>query len=264
MIRLAQAVTAPNDPKVAPFRWAGVLETPITAEQQQNLRKAPYCTAQFITDNVLLTAGHCLNDLDKNPTGFWYDLTKASFILQYSDGDGLASFRVKCGRTSPLWKYPPNYKSMSESDREKAFWTSAEHDFAMVLVDGTSPTGHMSYALDWKGKYTSAALIGYPDDLLSGNYIQQTEGRVLFANVLEPDFANYPNLVAHLGTSNQFTHGASGGAWVFTDPTTHASTLIAVTSAFPYGRTLAGANFAAYLTAAEFNPLLQSVSNGCK
>jgi len=264
MVRLAQAVTGQNNPSLAPFKWAGVLETPTNAEQEQNLGDAPYCTAQFITDSVLLTAGHCLNDLDDNPSGPGYDLTKASFILQYSDGNGVATFRVKCGRANPLWQYPNNYTKMSKSDQDNVFWTTAQHDFAMVLVEGTSPTGHISYALDWKGKYTSAVLIGYPEDILNGNYIQQTGGSVLFGNGLGAYYAHYPNLVVHLGTSDQFTYGSSGGAWVATDPITHVPTLIAATSAFPKSKTLAGANFAAYLTAAEFNPLLKSVSNGCK
>jgi hypothetical protein len=68
------------------------------------------------------------------------------------------------------------------------------------------------------------------------------------------------------GPSVEATQGMSGGAWIVNFDTTgkapNANTLIAVSS---FGDTgFPGASFAAYLTAEEFNPLLNSVSNGCK
>ena len=75
------------------------------------------------------------------------------------------------------------------------------------------------------------------------------------------------NEVVQWGPSVDATQGMSGGAWIINFDTTgkkpDANTLIAVrllyaNSDFP------GASFAAYLTADEFNPLLKSVSNGCK
>jgi hypothetical protein len=267
-IRLAQAVdpVSTGDSRLAPFKWVGVLETPTATQPQPNL--APYCTGQFITEKVVLTAGHCLKDLDSNPVGPWYDLTKAIFILQYQNGEGSQTFKVKCGAANPLWRYPSNYKSLPQRQQQIAFWTGAQHDFAMILVDvtnGTSPTGYMPVALDWKGKYTYAFRVGYPDDILGGEFIQQMGGPVFFANAIQADFADYPNLVVQWGPVTDFTWGSSGGAWVANaDPTgkTYSPILIAVSSANKYD--LAGGYFAAYLTAAEFNPLLTFVSNGCK
>jgi hypothetical protein len=74
-----------------------------------------------------------------------------------------------------------------------------------------------------------------------------------------------PNLVVQWQSITDFTNGSSGGAWITNFNTTEGpnnNQLIAVTS-FGNAR-FPGATFAAYLTAAEFNPLLSSVLNGCK
>ena len=67
------------------------------------------------------------------------------------------------------------------------------------------------------------------------------------------------------------THGMSGGAWVVNMsrrkkqrqeyPDRGDFFRAATTTAIPL---FPGGTWAAYLTAAEFNPLLQLVSNGCK
>ncbi len=75
-----------------------------------------------------------------------------------------------------------------------------------------------------------------------------------------------PNEVVQWGPSVDATEGMSGGAWIINFDTSgkaaDANTLIAVSSLANSG--FPGASFAAYLTAEEFNPLLKSVSNGCK
>jgi hypothetical protein len=86
-----------------------------------------------------------------------------------------------------------------------------------------------------------------------------------------PGGVNLPSLVVQWGPVTDATEGMSGGAWVETDD--NNNTLIAVTS---FGSNIGtdspteevprfpGGTWAAYLTAAEFNPLLASVQNGCK
>jgi hypothetical protein len=267
--RLAQAASGVSfgDITLPPFTWAGALETPTTSAQERDPDSSPWCTAQFIAASVLLTAGHCLKDLEDDPTTSGYDLTKAVFVLQYHDNGEGTRFRVKCGRANPEWKYPKGYKQMGKSDRDGAYWTAVQHDFAMVLVDGISPTGHISYALDWKGKFKYAVRIGYPEDILGGNRIMQMGGPISFpsdSGVHQFDFKPYPNVVAQLGSTDQLSYGSSGGAWIATDPTTKSPTLIAVDSGGGLTDFPPSEEFAAYLTAREFNPLLESVSNGCK
>jgi len=72
------------------------------------------------------------------------------------------------------------------------------------------------------------------------------------------------------GPLTDFTTGSSGGAWIGNfsadegkdkdgDP---YNVLLAVTST--HNDNFPGAEFASYLTAADFNPLLAYVQNGCK
>ncbi len=155
-IRLAQQDNQPvstGNPSVAPLKWVGMLINPTPTKKDPNL--VSECTGQFIRPNVVLTAGHCIKDLPDNPTGPWFDLSKQVFILQYQNGEGSQTFKTVCALTSPLWTLPANFASMSDDQQGAAMRAASEHDFAMVLVDGTSPTGTMPYLLDWKGKVTT-------------------------------------------------------------------------------------------------------------
>jgi len=265
-MRLAQVdeeeeVSSTGNPSVAPLKWVGVLRNPTPTTKDPSLYS--YCTGQFITPNVLLTAGHCLNDLDTNTV---YDLSKQTFILQYQNGVGSHTFKTLCGATSPQWAYPSNLSSMTGPQKAAAQITAHQHDFAMILMDGKSPTGVMPYALDWKGNVSKAVRIGYAIDVLNGEIVQQARGAVFFADEIAL-FApqSLPNLAVHWAAITNLTQGVSGGAWISHFSTTEGANknvMVAVTSFndpnYP------GAVFGAYLTAAEFNPLLTFVSNGCK
>lgn len=265
-VRLAQNDTDENvkstgNPSVAPLKWVGFLKNPTPTKKQPVAYD--YCTGQFIAANVVLTAAHCLND---HATGTVYDLTKQTFVLQYQNGVGSQTFKTLCGATSPQWALPSNFASMTQAEKSAALMTAQQHDFAMILVDGNSPTGFMPYELDWKGKVTRAVRVGYAIDILNGEIVQQAGGNVFFpddVSLFAP--ASMPNLVAHWAALTDLTQGISGGAWIAHFSTTEGANhnaLIAVTSfnspKYP------GAVFGAYLTAAEFNPLLAYVSNGCK
>jgi hypothetical protein len=261
-------VLYPADISAAPYKWVGRLVTPNPAAADSFI----VCTAQFITPNVILTAGHCIKDLPSYPTGPWADPSTGQFQLQYNGGDATAVMKIVCGLTNPLWAYPADYNSLTQDQQQAAQDAALPHDFAMLLVDGISPTGVMPYALDWKGKYQNAKRIGYPGDILSGYVMVWAPGIVFSAAAIPlPVGANSPNLVVQWGPVTDATEGMSGGAWVETDDSNN--TLIAVTSfnsnihtdsptaevpGFP------GGTWAAYLTAAEFNPLLLRVQNGCR
>jgi hypothetical protein len=264
-VRLAQIArpVSTGNPSVAPLKWVGMLINPTPTQSSPNA--VVECTGQFIKPNVVLTAGHCLKDLPGNPTGPWYDLTKQYFILQYQNGEGSHTFKTKCGAASPQWTYPANYKTMTADQQNIAFLTAAQHDFAMILVDDNSPTGVMPYLLDWKSNWTGSTRVGYAGDILDGKIVQQSHGIVFFADAIPMFSQSFPNLVVHWQSITDLTNGTSGGAWITnfnTNEGANQNNLIAVTSfsnaSFP------GAEMAAYLTAAEFNPLLTFVSNGCK
>jgi hypothetical protein len=252
-----------GNPAVAPLKWVGMLINPTPTKSHPD--EIAYCTGEFIKPNVVLTAGHCIKDLPSNPTGRWYDLTKQTFVLQYQNGEGSHTFKTKCAAASPKWTYPSNYNSMTPDQQNIAYLTAAQHDFAMVLVDGVSPTGVMPYALDWKGQVTGATRVGYADDILDGQIIQDSYGIVFFADAIPMFPQSFPNLVVNWQPLTELTNGTSGGAWIVNYNSTEGQNqniLVAVNSFV--NSDYPGAMVAAYLTAAEFNPLLAFVSNGCK
>jgi len=268
-IRFAQNTRQGNvprstgNPSLAPLKWVGRLVTAAPTKEHPN--QVSECTGQFIKPNVVLTAAHCLQDLPENPTGPWYDLTKQTFTLQYQAGSGSHTYKTICGTTNPGWILPANYAVLNAQQKEQVLESISQHDYAMILVDGTSQTGVMPYALDWKGKVKQAVKVGYAGDILDDEIIQQSRGVVFFADEIPMFSQPLPNLVVQWQGLTNFLNGSSGGAWIANFSTTEGpneNLLMGITSfsnsAFP------GATFGAYLTSAEFNPLLNYVSNGCK
>jgi Trypsin len=252
-----------GNPSVAPLKWVGLLITPNPTKQYP--KQVAECTGQFIKPNIVLTAAHCIKDIADNPTGPWFDLTKQIFVLQYQNGEGSHTFKTVCAATASGWTIPSNYATLKSGQQNQAHRAASEHDFALVLVDGNSPTGTMPYALDWKGKVKIAVRVGYAGDILDGEIVQQAEGIVFFANSIPMFPESPPNLVVHWQSVTDLNQGTSGGGWIANFSTEEASdknVLVAVTS-FNDGD-YPGAVMGAYLTAAEFNPLLAYVSNGCK
>ena len=281
-IRVAQVgpSTAPieqtiGNPSLAPFKWVGLLSEPHPTKDKPN--QGTSCTAQFIAPRVLLTAGHCIKDLPPDPSVPPSDPKTWTFWLQYQNFEGI-KFNVVCAKENPLWALPSNYDTLTQDQKNAAIDAADEHDFGMILVDQDSPTGAMPYALDWKGKVTYASRVGYPENILDAEIVQSVPGIVFFTDGLPMNIAKYgrpamssPNTVGHWGPITDATQGMSGGAWVYhPDPgeSANSNILVAVTSFSPFNTHnqpfYPGGTFAAYLTAAEFNPLFVSVSNGCK
>jgi hypothetical protein len=254
-----------GNPALAPYKWMGML---IVQNPLANKPGLGLCTGEFIAPNVVMTAGHCLRDLPENPTGPWPDPTKATFWLQYQNRSGIP-FKVLCGEVNPGWQVPQNFTQLSSNDQTAALERAFEHDYAMLLVDGTSPTGAMPYALDWKGKYDHAVAIGYPADILENTIIQNMPGLIFSADAIPIGYSG--NIIGQWSPVTKALEGMSGGAWVAHPDASEAAghnVLIAVTSFGPVTNSGAqqfpGGNFAAYLRAVEFNPLLISVLNGCR
>ena len=199
-----------GNPSVAPLKWVGVLKNPTPTQKEPCLYE--YCTGQFIGPNVVLTAAHCLNDVN---TGKIYDLKQQRFILQYQNGVGSRTFKTLCGATSPQWALPSNFASLTRAEKGAARRAATQHDFALILVDGNSPAGFMPYQLDWKGTVTRAVTIGYAIHILAGEVVQQSRGPVFFADdvpLFRPQ--SLPDLVAYWARITNLTEGASGGAWI--------------------------------------------------
>jgi len=276
--RLAQNIVvdpqeaSSGNPALVRLTWVGALVIPNPTPKAPNA--ITVCTAEFITSTVLLTAAHCLQDLPEAlndapgaPAHQWPDIKKAVFYRQYQNDSGVP-FKIVCGLPNPKWALPSNVTSMKGADQRAAMNNASQHDYAMPLVDSPNPSGGMPYALDWKGKNgtTFAVRVGYPGAILDAAIVQQVPGYVFFADVVPGPYQAMSNEVVQWGPSVDATEGMSGGAWIVNFDTSgkasNANILIAVSS---FSNTnFPGASFAAYLKAEEFNPLLSSVSNGCK
>jgi hypothetical protein len=250
-----------GNPAVAPIKWAGLVMNTISNTQFE------YCTGQFIAPRVVLTAGHCVQDIDK---GTWNDVSKMTFILQFQNGEGSHVYKAVCTAALDSYSHPSNYASLNKDQQEAADMTAHQSDYAMILVDSDSLTGTITWQGDWKGKWLGATRIGYPGDILNGEVIQEAHGIVFFADSI-PIFTNngaivsYPNLVVHWQRNTKLTQGSSGGAWIANfDPDEGKGSNIAITVSSFIMTSLPGAIFGPYLTTDKVNSLLQFTQNGCK
>ncbi len=250
-----------GNPSVAPLKWVGLVMTQLSQNQTE------YCTGQFIAPRVVLTAGHCVKDIDKNT---WNNVSNMSFILQFQNGEGSHAYKVVCTAALDSYSHPANYANMTQDQKDVADMTTNESDMAMILVDADSLTGTMAWQGDWKGKWLGATRIGYPGDILNGEIVQQSHGIVFFADAI-PIFTSdgnqlsFPNIVVHWEGNTKLTQGSSGGAWIANfDSTESAQNNIAIGISTFTVKGFPGAMFGPYLTATSMNALLKFTQGGCQ
>ena len=143
------------------------------------------CSAQFISDDVLITAAQCVRD---NKTGDFAQ--NVEFYLGYDRGDYVRRYTTNC-----MWTYDG--------------WVSTDpsrylYDYAMIKVNGTSATGHWGTHRNWLGAYQRATKIGYPKGDREGEVIQVDRGPVHVAD----------GIVALRHGNKADPHGSAGGAFV--------------------------------------------------
>ena len=172
-----------GDVRQKPLIWAGKLF----------FGNGSYCSAQFITDQVILTAAHCVRS---GKTGRFYD--HFLFALQYNDGKWSNRYGTRCAATHNGY-IDPGVKNDELITDKQAPW-----DYAMLLIAGNTTTGHFGYQWGWNGQYRSAVRIGYPSGLIRGQVIQVDRGPLsIRGGVVE---------LQHGVRANP--HGSSGGAWI--------------------------------------------------
>jgi hypothetical protein len=241
-----EPLTAGN-PAVAPLKWVGLLVFKNAKGQTFS------CTAQFISPKVLLTAAHCVRD---NATGEWYDVGKMFFLLQYQNGNPSDIYKVICTGHLSGW-VPKVSPSATDDEKEAAADAAMQYDYAMILVNHESITGHFKVETDWLGKHPMAMQIGYPGAIEGGMIVQRDPGLLALS-------LSRPNEIILMHTNPNMTEGTSGGAWVANFNTAESpdeNVIIGVTS-FGNGN-WPGVTFGPYLRQEGYGGLFDYVSKGC-
>src|SRR5262245_2684772 len=245
-MRLAQNdadLSSTGNPSTAPLKWSGLLlnKDIVSADGRKYEGR---CTAQFISPNVVLTAAHCIQD---HKTGAWFDIGKMYFLLQYQNLDFSRAYRPLC-----LSRFDGWFPKPGEALSGRSQW-----DYAMILVEGQSLTGHFNWEVDWVGKYQRATMTGYPNALLKGQIVQQVQGTLVPVsgrrNLVSLSRPDHPNL----------REGTSGGAWVVNFDKSEGAgynLIIGVTSYYELGSP--GVMFGPYLTS-DYRNLFDHVSKRC-
>src|SRR5215510_6577084 len=245
-MRLAQNDTdlsSTGNPSTAPLKWSGLLLNKDIGSSDGRKYEGR-CTAQFISASVLLTAAHCVQDYK---SGAWFDIGKMYFLLQYQNLDFSRAYRPLC-----LSRFDGWFPKPGEALSGRSQW-----DYAMILVESQSLTGHFNWEVDWVGKYQRATMTGYPNALLKGQIVQQAQGALVPVsgrrNLVSLSRPDHPNL----------REGTSGGAWVVNFDKSEGAgynLIIGVTSFYELGSP--GVMFGPYLTS-DYRNLFDHVSKRC-
>jgi hypothetical protein len=162
-----------------PLHWSGALFSTSPSGGGEK------CSAQFISNDVVVTAAHCVRDA---VTGAYN--RNIAFALEYQKGRYSQLYRSTCAWT---------YDSWVSSDPSHYLY-----DYAFIRVDRRSATGHWGAYWNWAGAYDTATKTGYPVGIAGGQIIQVNTGPVSVTNgIVRLD---------HGGTAD--LHGSSGGAWI--------------------------------------------------
>jgi hypothetical protein len=182
---LVWAPQSSGDRRTIPLKYSGKLF--FTKPNGRN----SYCSAQFISPRIILTAAHCVRS---NETGAWY--RNFRFALQYERGNYVKQYAIACQVTKSGWV---NGKASGYANRR--------YDYALLVTNEDSISGYFGSASSWRGNYREAVKLGYPSEIEDGKIIQLESGPLFFPT-------DRPGTVAIRHSNPRSGGGSSGGAFV--------------------------------------------------
>ena len=197
------------------------------------------CTAQFVDQNVILTASHCVQD-DKPPFAYHKNF---AFALQYDR---------RTMRHVYHWGCLGNPKGWAQESAARYLY-----DYAMIQTDTPSDVGWFGLQWNWVGMYNRATKVGYSSGSLAGEVVQVDAGPLTVSD----------GLVELKHGNKNVQHGSSGGGYVGDYSTVFHGKENHIISSESFSRgkdgETSGIGYGPYYTDG-LQSLLNYVKNGCK
>ncbi len=176
------------DIQIPPFSFFGKFDSSVNG----NARR---CTAQFVSENVVMTAAHCVRD--KN--GTWLD----RFMFSMPGPETISQETAVCILTTDSWVQG------SESEFN---WAA---DQAFVVFESSLVDDHLELAEFESATFPIATAIGFPQNIGGGETLSAVTGFAFDANELGSRNGGLDESTALLVHHEpRFGLGISGGAWL--------------------------------------------------
>ncbi|WP_455989815.1 trypsin-like serine peptidase [Methylorubrum extorquens] len=178
---------ASADTSKLPYSLAGKFVSSVNNEKR-------YCTAQFVDQDIILTAAHCVRD--KN--GTWLDQFEFSTPL----AKGRTINEARCAATPSTWV----------TGNDGAFnWLA---DYALVVLNEKLSDQFLEIDPSPAKPDEIVAAIGFPKQISDGKHLQVVFGKLFNAAQLEEQASRGESTGLVVHGEPRYGLGISGGGWM--------------------------------------------------